>query len=244
VGVAVRVDAAPPETQTEIEGVGLADPQLADQTGRSADLDAQAKFARIADLGRVCRLPGNGKQQNGAQRGVKCRFHGPYSTHEPVGLIIRLITVCAAFCVALGAGNAMAAGDPDTLPPAPGVPLEQRAIQVAGGVEKTVDAAAGRARGLTIVDLSDGWVPLVLADQTGPKGTILENPYRSIYTGLASDRGDGDGQPLASGERNYLDLYGVPPTLSVLRRRFLEDSRRTCAADIDADALLAVDEVP
>ena len=138
----------------------------------------------------------------------------------------------------------MAAGDADTLPPAPGVPVEQRAIQVVGGAERAVDATAGRARGLTIVDLSDGWVPRVLADQAGPKGTILENPYRSIYTGLASDRGDGDGQPLAAGERNYLDLYGVPPTLTVLRRRFLEDSRRTCATDIDADTLLAVDEVP
>jgi len=104
--------------------------------------------------------------------------------------------------------------------------------------------AAARARGLTIVDLSDGWTPRVLADHPGPKGTTLENPYRPIYTGLASDRGDGDGQPLAAGERNYLELYGVPPTLSVLRRRFLEDSRRTCASSIDADALLGVDEIP
>ena len=124
------------------------------------------------------------------------------------------------------------------------VPPEQRAIQVVGGVETIVDAAAARAGGLTIVDLSDGWTPRVLGDQTGPKGNTLENPYRSIYSGLASDRGDGDGQPLATGERNYLEMYGVPPTLSVLRRRFLEDSRRTCAASIDADTLLAVDEVP
>ncbi len=144
----------------------------------------------------------------------------------------------------MGARNARAGTDGDILPPAADLPAEQRAIQVAGGVERVVDAAVARARGLTVVDLSDGWVPRVLADQPGPKGTILENPYRTIYTGLASDRGDGDGQPLASGERNYLELYGVPPTLSVLRRRFLEDSRRTCAADIDADTLLAVDEVP
>ena len=138
----------------------------------------------------------------------------------------------------------MAADDSDALPPVSDLPLEQRAIQVVGGAERVVDAAAARARGLTVVDLSDGWVPRVLADQPGPKGTTLENPYRAIYSGLASDRGDGDGQPLAAGERNYLDLYGIPPTLSVLRRRFLEDSRRTCAADIDADTLLAVDEVP
>ncbi len=143
-----------------------------------------------------------------------------------------------------GARRAVAADDADALPATPAAAPEQRAIQVVGGVERVVDAAAARARGLTVVDLSDAWVPRVLADQTGPKGSILENPYRTIYSGLAADRGDGDGQPLAAGERNYLDLYGVPPTLSVLRRRFLEDSRRTCAADIDADTLLAVDEVP
>ncbi len=139
---------------------------------------------------------------------------------------------------------ARAADDADALPPAPAAVAEQRAIQVVGGSERVVDAAVARARGLTVVDLSDGWVPRVLADQPGPKGTVLENPYRAIYSGLAADRGDGDGQPLAAGERNYLDLYGIPPTLSVMRRRFLEDSRRTCAADIDADTLLAVDEVP
>ena len=143
-----------------------------------------------------------------------------------------------------GGRVARAADDADALPPAPAVAAEQRAIQVVGGSERVVDAAVARARGLTVVDLSDGWVPRVLADQPGPKGTTLENPYRAIYSGLASDRGDGDGQPLAGGERNYLDLYGIPPTLSVMRRRFLEDSRRTCAADIDADTLLAVDEVP
>jgi hypothetical protein len=144
----------------------------------------------------------------------------------------------------VAAPKARAGADGDALPPASGLPPEQRAIRVAGGAETVVDAAAARARGFTIVDLSDGWVPRVLADQPGPKGTVLENPYRTIYTGLASDRGDGDGQPLAPGERNYLELYGIPPSLTVLRRRFLEDSRRTCAAGVDADALLAVDEVP
>ncbi len=145
----------------------------------------------------------------------------------------------------VAAGRAVsAAEDSDVLPAVSDLPVEQRAIQVVGGAERVVDAATARARGLTVVDLSDRWVPRVLADQPGPKGATLENPYRAIYSGLASDRGDGDGQPLATGERNYLDLYGIPPTLSVLRRRFLEDSRRTCAADIDADALLAVDEIP
>jgi hypothetical protein len=105
---------------------------------------------------------------------------------------------------------------------------------IAGAVEGTqVDAEAARAQGLTIVDLSDGWAPSVL-DGAG---------YRSVFTALAADRGDGDGQPLAAGERNYLELYGIPPALSVLRRRFLVDAAGTCPGAYDPDTLLAVDQI-
>ncbi|HEY5089110.1 MAG TPA: hypothetical protein VIK30_04030, partial [Polyangia bacterium] len=106
--------------------------------------------------------------------------------------------------------------DLDALPAAPDLPPERRAIQVVGGRERVVDAEAARARGLTLVDLSDGWAPSVFDDRTGPTGATLPNPYRAVYTGLASDRGDGDGQPLGAGERNYLELYGIPPAPSVL----------------------------
>lgn len=131
----------------------------------------------------------------------------------------------------------------DTLPPVSDLAPERRAIQVVAGAERTVDVESARARGLTVVDLSDAWVPSVLDDHPGPKGMVLTNPYHAIYTGLASDRSDGDGQPLVPGERNYLELYGIPPSLSVLRRRFLEDARRDCAEAFDPDKLLAVEEI-
>jgi hypothetical protein len=132
----------------------------------------------------------------------------------------------------------------DALPATPDLPPERRAIQVVGGSERTVDVETARARGLTVVDLSDAWLPSVLDDHPGPKATAtLVNPYHAIYLGLAADRTDGDGQPLAAGERNYLEMYGIPPSLSVLRRRFLEDARRDCAGSFDPEKLLAVDEV-
>jgi hypothetical protein len=130
----------------------------------------------------------------------------------------------------------------DALPALPDLPPERRAVQVVGVAragagqqleERQVDADAARARGLTIVDLSDDWAPAVL-DGAG---------YRSVFTALAADRGDGDGQPLAAGERNYLELYGIPPALSVLRRRFLVDANGACDGAFDADALLAVDQI-
>ena len=96
-----------------------------------------------------------------------------------------------------------------------------------------MDADVARARGMVVVDLSDGWAPAVLDDVA----------YRAVFTGLATDRSDGDGQPLAPGQRNYLELYGIPPAPSVLRRRFLEDAAGTCARAFDPEVLLAVDEI-
>jgi hypothetical protein len=137
--------------------------------------------------------------------------------------------------------------DLDALPAAPDVPPERRAIQVVGGEERVVDADLAREKGLTIVDLSDGWAPALFDDGVDAAGGVLPNRYRRVFTGLASDRTDGDGQPLEAGVKNYLELYGVPPTLGVLRERFLADAARPCALavtpTIDTTKLLAPAEI-
>ena len=135
------------------------------------------------------------------------------------------------------------APDPDALPPAEGLPLERRALQVVGGQDRIVDADLARARGLTLVDLSDDWAPRIFADGVAADGAPLPNRYRAVFVGLAGNRTDGDGQPLSPGEQNYLELYGVPPTLTVLRDRFLADAGRTCDPTFDMMRLLAVDEI-
>jgi len=79
--------------------------------------------------------------------------------------------------------------------------------------------------GDTTVDLSDEWVPYIFRDAPAPGGEgVLQSRYKSVYLGMADDTGDGDGQPLAADDHNYLELYGIPPTLRVLRARFLEDA--------------------
>jgi len=136
------------------------------------------------------------------------------------------------------------APDEDALPEASArLPPERRAIQVVGGKERVVDVEVARARGITIVDLSDDFAPFIFQDGKSPSGATLPNRYRTVFVGLANDRGDGDGDPLPPGERNYLELYGVPPSLSVLRKRFLEDAGRTCAGSVDTAKLLAVDSI-
>jgi hypothetical protein len=124
------------------------------------------------------------------------------------------------------------------------LPAERRALQVVHGQERVVDAEQARARGLTLVDLSDGWAPAIFQDGVAADGTALPNRYRPIYDGLASDRSDGDGQPLRPGEKNYLELFGIPPSLSALHARFLADGDRPCFAQVNTARLLAVQSIP
>jgi hypothetical protein len=133
--------------------------------------------------------------------------------------------------------------DVDPLPPAGALPPERRALQVVAGRDRIVDADVARARGLTLVDLSDGWSPGIFADGTAPDGAVLPNRYRAIFVGLAADKTDGDGQPLLPGEKNYLELYGIPPSLSVLRERLLADAARACDPTFDTTKLSAVDSI-
>jgi len=115
-------------------------------------------------------------------------------------------------------------------------------LQVVDGQERMVDAALARSTGLTLVDLSDDWAPVIFADGKTAAGVLLPNRYRAVYVGVANDRTDGDGQPLGPGENNYLELLGVPPSMSVLRARILHDGVLTCSA-LDASKLLAVQEI-
>jgi hypothetical protein len=89
-------------------------------------------------------------------------------------------------------------------------------------------------RELTVLDLSDNWVPPVLAPaEDGGPG------YRATYLALAQERfGDaGADAELAPGDR-YFELFGIAPSLGVVRARFDDDTRHRCHAAID-DAPLA-----
>lgn len=104
-------------------------------------------------------------------------------------------------------------------------------------------AAEARAAGLLVVDLSDGWAPYIFQDggldQADP---AKPNGYRQTFIDLANDRVDADGRKLGGSERNYLEPFGIPPTLSVLLGRVEEDEgqeRATCRANVEVKGLRA-----
>jgi hypothetical protein len=139
--------------------------------------------------------------------------------------------------VAPGAPAARGEATPATPPP------EGRALAVVDGKETWLPAEAAIAAGYTIVDFSDEWTPYIFAPQTGPDGQPLTNRYRRIFLGLANDQLDEDGEPLAPGDKNYLELYGISPSLSVVRARFIADEQHPCHDQESADALDAVETV-
>ena len=158
----------------------------------------------------------------------------------------------ATWACVLAGGDAMArstttptAPTPGELPARPDLPPQARALMMVGGAERWVDAAQAQAAGYTLVDLGDGWTPFIFQEVTDSNGNLMPNRYRQVYLGLANDLGDRDGQPLVEGEHNYLELYGVPPTLSVLRARFLDSQQRAAScADVDFVKLKGAASIP
>jgi len=129
----------------------------------------------------------------------------------------------------------------------PELPPDRRALMVIGppgkGEERWVDADAAEGAGYTLLDLSDDWTPFIFTEQMSAEGQQLPNRYRRIFLGLANDELDEDGEPLEPGAKNYLELYGIPPSLGVLRARFVQDEQHPCHDQESADAIDAVETV-
>lgn len=99
--------------------------------------------------------------------------------------------------------------------------------------------AEAAAHGLTVIDLRDTWVPPILA--AGPHGPAPA--YRATYLALAQERFDDaglDGE-LAAKDR-YLELFGIVPTLTVVRERLADDTRHRCHQAVNDTALAALTE--
>ena len=125
-------------------------------------------------------------------------------------------------------------------PPAPGLVAGETYVYRGDVAEKqTVEAA--RAAGLLDVDLTDGWAPFIFQDGSGADGEAGKpNAYRATFLALANDRVNPEGRSPHRGEHNYLEVFGIPPTLSVLAARVEEDlqaARRACFDGLDQEPL-------
>jgi hypothetical protein len=121
---------------------------------------------------------------------------------------------------------------------------QDRVLLVENGTETWITQAEALNRGYEIVDLFDSWVPIIFENYENAKGEILEPPYKDIFIGLANDLEDGDGEPLPDGEKNYLEVFGIPPTLGVLWDRYQLASTQTCFQEIDYEKIKSLTSIP
>jgi hypothetical protein len=109
------------------------------------------------------------------------------------------------------------------------------------GVATKTTVAATRAAGLLDVDLGDAWAPFIFQDTSGVEGDDPKpNAYRDTFVALANEKLNAEGQAPKPGDHNYLEVFGVPPSLSVLAPRIEEDIapvREACYDRVDRVAL-------
>lgn len=130
--------------------------------------------------------------------------------------------------------------------PAPAAPEEPRSVDSRpppmhqpvplwedGRTEAEVDAAEASLEGYVVVDLGEEWTPYILTDRDNPEAEQVPNAYRETYLALARGEFPEDHHGDRARRDKYLELYGIMPTLGVLRERMRTVSELDCAADLD-----------
>ena len=87
-------------------------------------------------------------------------------------------------------------------------------------------------RGLTLIDLSDSWAQRIFSE-------TAEKPqeYRATFVALANERfGQGRAWETARRDR-YFELFGIFPSISVVRARLQDERRHACHAAVDSSPL-------
>lgn len=81
-----------------------------------------------------------------------------------------------------------------------------------------------RRDGLTVVDLSDDWLPYIFSEEPGKP-----QPLRPYLIDLANGRLSHTGGEYARArEDRFFEAFGIFPTLNSLRRRLADNKRHTC----------------
>ena len=110
-----------------------------------------------------------------------------------------------------------------------------------GRVVRQVDAAHAREHGLVVLDLGDGWAPYLFGERGNESEPVVPNSYRRTYLALARGEFPDD----LHGERargdEYLELFGIAPSLSLLRTRMKATNELACARTLDLSGLSSFD---
>ena len=87
--------------------------------------------------------------------------------------------------------------------------------------QTTPDSA--RRDGLTVVDLSDDWLPYVFSEEPGKP-----QPMRPYLIDLANGRFRSGSQYARAREDRFFEAFGIFPSLNLMRRRLADKKRHAC----------------
>ncbi|MEE2788656.1 MAG: hypothetical protein VX589_15035 [Myxococcota bacterium] len=132
---------------------------------------------------------------------------------------------------------------PDPLRPRDDLAPDAQMRIIIDGQERIVERASAAEAGYIEIDLSDDWTPYIFKPFTDEAGAVRLNRYRSVFIGLANDKTDGDGRALPKNEKNFLEVFGVPPSIGVIRDRTIGDADSECHQSIDYDLISSVDQI-
>lgn len=126
-------------------------------------------------------------------------------------------------------------------PPVPPTPVLHEPVPLyeGGQVVRTVDAAV--ERDLLRLDLGDAWTPYLFTEADSPDGTPMPHPYRATYLALARGDFPDDYHGQRAREDVYLELYGIPPTVTLMRSRMEHVEGLGCAERLDLAPLASFD---
>jgi hypothetical protein len=114
---------------------------------------------------------------------------------------------------------------------ASGAPCTPVPVYDAGSVPGVVCAEAP-VRELVLVSLEDAWVPRILSET--PE---LPQAYGATFSALANERLDAESVGPEQRRDRYFELFGIFPSIDVVRRRLLDAQRHDCHAGVDDTGL-------
>lgn len=96
-----------------------------------------------------------------------------------------------------------------------------------------VDAATAREHGYIVLDLGEEWTPYLFTTRGNATEPEVPNAYRATYLALARGEFPRDHHGDRARSDKYLELYGIMPTLGLLRERMRHTSQLACARTLD-----------
>lgn len=126
----------------------------------------------------------------------------------------------------------------DSRPPpmARPVPLWEEGVST-----REVDAATADVHGYFLLDLGEAWTPYLFTEASGEDEERVPHAYRETYLALARGETPDDHHGARASRDKHLELYGIMPTLGLLRSRMRDVRELECASELDLAPLVAFD---